>query len=305
MAFFKRISLFILTNILVMATIGVVWGFVSTYFLQGLNDHLISLMVLSLIIGMSGAFISLMISRWMAKTAYGVKVIDPMTSDPQLRWLVSKVHEYSRAARLPAMPEVGIYESPDVNAFATGPSKKRSLVAVSSGLLSRMTKEEAEGVLAHEVAHVANGDMVTMTLIQGIVNTFVVFFSRILASIVSSAVDEKMRNIVHFLTIIVGQIAFTLLGSFVVAWFSRQREFRADFGGAQFAGRSNMIAALRRLQTMQDATNIPEEEEQRGAIAALKISHREPGGLMALMMTHPPLEKRIQALQNAVMSAPR
>ncbi|MBX2987043.1 MAG: protease HtpX [Bdellovibrionaceae bacterium] len=302
MAFLKRISLFLLTNLLVMVTIGVIWSLISAYFLPSLNSHIATLMLFSLVLGMTGSFVSLLLSRWMAKTMHGVQVIDPNTAQPEMRWLVSKVHEYARQAQLPAMPEVGIYESDDVNAFATGPSKSRSLVAVSTGLLRRMSREEAEGVLGHEVAHIANGDMVTMTLIQGIVNTFAFFFSRLLASVIASNVEERNRPLVQMLVTIVGDIAFTMLGSIVVAWFSRRREFRADRGGAQYAGRQNMINALRRLQSVYER---PEAEEGgRDALAALKISHREPGGLMALFMTHPPLEVRIEALQQMRMSAP-
>lgn len=303
MAFLKRISLFILTNLLVMVTIGIVWSLVSAFFLPQLNSQIGTLMVFCAVMGMTGAFVSLFISRWMAKTMYGVQVIDPNTADPTLSWLVTTTHSLARRAGLPAMPEVGIYEGDDVNAFATGPSKKRSLVAVSSGLLRRMSREEAEGVLGHEIAHVANGDMVTMTLIQGIVNTFALFFSRLLASVVAANVEEKNRYIVRWLVTIVGDIAFTLLGSMVVAAFSRYREFRADAGGAKLSSRSNMIAALRRLQSVYE---LPAngEEQGRDALAAFKISKREPGGLMALFMTHPPLEKRIEALQRATQSAP-
>ncbi|HRO68342.1 MAG TPA: M48 family metalloprotease, partial [Pseudobdellovibrionaceae bacterium] len=176
MAMFKRIGFFLLTNVLVMVTIGIVWSLISAFFLPGMTNQITILMVFSLIFGMTGAFISLTMSRWMAKKMYGVQVVDPKSRDPQLQWLILKVHEFARRSQLPAMPEVGIYESPDVNAFATGPSKKRSLVAVSTGLLQRMSREEAEAVIGHEIAHVANGDMVTMTLIQGVVNTFAIFF---------------------------------------------------------------------------------------------------------------------------------
>lgn len=304
MAFFKRISLFILTNILVMATIGVVWSIVAAFIAPQMTSEVGVLMLFCAVMGMTGAFVSLLISRWMAKRMYGVQIVEPTTNDPTLSWLVNTTHALARRAGLPAMPEVGVYEADDVNAFATGPTKKRALVAVSTGLLRRMSREEAEGVIGHEIAHVANGDMVTMTLIQGIVNTFALFFSRLLASVVAANVEEKNRYIVRWLVTIVGDIAFTLLGSMVVAWFSRYREFRADAGGAQLSSRSNMIAALRRLQSVYE---IPDngEEQGRDALAAFKISKREPGGLMALFMTHPPLEKRIAALQSAQLSAPR
>ena len=200
MQFFKRIGLFVLTNILIMVTIGIVWSLISTFFGLGpMNGSVIALMAFCLVMGMSGAFISLLLSRWMAKSMYGVKVIDPKerTLSADHRWLMDTVYALARKAQLPEMPEVGIYESPEVNAFATGPSKKKSLVAVSSGLFQRMTKPEIEGVLGHEITHISNGDMVTMTLIQGIVNSVAFFFSRILANVVSSQVDEKMRGIVH------------------------------------------------------------------------------------------------------------
>jgi heat shock protein HtpX len=189
------------------------------------------------------------------------------------------------------MPEVGIYHSPEVNAFATGPSRDNSLVAVSSGLLNRMTRSEIEGVIGHEVAHIANGDMVTMTLIQGVVNAFVMFFSRILARLIASNVSENARHAVYFSLSIAFDIAFSILGSLVVAYYSRVREFRADLGGARYAGREKMIAGLRRLQSLFDQL-----EPDDSSVATLKISSR-PTGLMALFSTHPPLEERIRRLE--------
>lgn len=296
MAMFKRVGLFILTNLMVMVTIGVVWSIASHFLgLAGLNSHIPLLMAFCLVWGMGGAFVSLLMSKWVAKKFHGVQIIDPNHRDPQLRALTHKVHEFARHAGLTKMPEVGIYESVDINAFATGPSKKNSLVAVSTGLLQRMNEKEVDGVLAHEVAHIANGDMVTMTLIQGIVNAFAMFFSRILANIVASNVDEKLRGVVHFAVVILGDIAFTLLGSIVVNYFSRRREFRADAGGARYAGRENMIAALQKLRSVYDLPIPPEE----GATATLMISNRDKGGLAKLFMTHPPLEVRIAALQRA------
>lgn len=296
MAMLKRVGLFILTNLMVMVTIGIVWSLVSHFLgLAGLNSYIPFLIVFCSVWGMGGAFISLFMSKWMAKQFHGVKVIQPNHQDPQLRALVQKVHDFSRHAGLPKMPEVGVYESIDINAFATGPSKGNSLVAVSTGLLQRMNEKEVDGVLAHEVAHIANGDMVTMTLIQGIVNAFAMFFSRILANIVASNVDEKLRGVVHFAVVILGDIAFTLLGSIVVNYFSRRREFRADAGGARYAGRENMIAALQKLRSVYDLPIPPEE----GATATLMISNRDKGGIAKLFMTHPPLEVRIAALQRA------
>lgn len=304
MSMFKRVGLFLMTNLMVMVTIGIVWGLITYFVLPEVNSHMTVLLIFSAVFGMTGAFVSLFISRWMAKTMYGVKLIDANTRDPELQWVLTTVHALARRANLPKMPEVGIYESDDLNAFATGPSKSSSLVAVSTGLLRRMSRDEVEGVLGHEVAHIANGDMVTMTLIQGIVNTFAIFFSRLLASVIAANVEERNRPWVHMLVAIVGQIAFTILGSMIVAWFSRQREFRADQGGARLTTRSNMVAALRRLQAVHESP-MTDEDEKREAIAALQISHRRRGGITGLFMTHPPLEDRIQALMNARISEVR
>lgn len=314
MNFMRRWGLFFLTNLLIMITFGFISFFLSRALnLNFLDPHLGSLMIFCLFFGMLGSFISLWISKWMAKTMYGVKVIDPKKLSPEvlafgrpddLISLVQKVHAMSKKAGLPKMPEVGIYPSDDVNAFATGPSKKNSLVAVSTGLLARMTEDEVDGVLGHEVAHIANGDMVTMTLIQGIVNSFAMFFSRILASIAANSVEERNRNIVYFAVSMVGQILFTILGSFVVAYYSRVREFRADQGSAKITSKQNMIAALQKLQALYEhpshaARDNEDEVGGKDAIAALKISGKKGkgGGLLALMQTHPPLELRIRALQ--------
>jgi len=242
----KRILLFLATNLAVMITLSIVLSLlgVTGYITPSGLDYS-ALMVFSLIWGMGGAFISLQMSRFMAKMAMSVQLVDGTSGQPELDWLHQTVGHLSRKAGLP-MPEVGIYDSPEVNAFATGPSKSRSLVAVSTGLLRSMRREEVEGVLAHEVAHIANGDMVTLTLIQGVVNAFVLFFSRIIANLVRQMVDEKISSLVFFVTTIVFDIAFGILGSMVVAWFSRAREFRADAGGAQLAGKANMIGALQR-----------------------------------------------------------
>lgn len=293
MVWLKRIGLFLMTNILIMATVGVVWSVLGTYF--NITGYTAYIIVFSGVAGFGGAFLSLMMSKWMAKTMYGVKIIPTNSPDPQLRNLVERVHSMAKAARLPKMPEVGIYESPDMNAFATGPSKSNSLVAVSTGLLHQMNEREVDGVLAHEVAHIANGDMVTMTLIQGVVNTFALFFSRILANLIANGVDEKYRTIVYFGCTIVGDILFTLLGSMVVNYYSRAREFRADAGGAKYSSRENMINALRRLQMSPQLAYATDEKDQ---MATMKISdNRKKGGLAALLMTHPPLEDRIRALE--------
>lgn len=296
---FKRIGLFILTNVMVMLTISIVWSLVASVLkLQGVNNYIYLLAAMSLVVGMTGSFISLFMSKWMAKTMYGVKVIPADTMHPELKSLVTKVHELARKAKLTSMPEVGIYDSPEINAFATGPSKNNSLVAVSSGLLEKMNDSEVEGVLGHEIAHVANGDMVTMTLIQGIVNAFAFFFSRILANLIASNVEEKYRDVVYFLTAIISDIAFTLLGSIVVAYYSRQREFRADAGGARFASKEKMIGALKSLQRQFDAP--VDYDDSRDAIATFKISgHKKRGSFVSLFMTHPPLSERINALERA------
>ena len=296
----KRVFLLVAVNILVMVTITLVLGLlrVGQYFPEG---GLAGLAVFCLVWGFTGAFISLALSRLMAKWMMGVQVIPPETGDPALRQLVDTVHGLARAAGLPKLPEVGIYESDDVNAFATGPTKSRALVAVSTGLLRRMGSNEVEGVLGHEITHVANGDMVTMTLIQGVINSFVLFLSRVLAFVISQALrsrDDRGSGggIFQYLLVIVFQIVFSILGSIVVNWFSRWREFRADAGGARLAGRPNMINALRALQRLHDPDVAAAEAQQHQAFQALKISGTR-GGFMALFASHPPLEERIARLQ--------
>ncbi len=294
----KRVFLFLAVNFLVVITISVLLNVlgVRPYLDQtGINYE--SLLVFCLIWGMGGALISLGLSRVMAKTLMGVRVIDPSTNDPTLRGLVRTVESLSRAAGIPT-PEVGIYESPEPNAFATGPTKNRSIVAVSTGLLQRMNQHEVEGVLSHEVAHIANGDMVTMTLIQGVVNAFVMFLARVIAFAAAQAFRGRDENEgfsygIYFLVQIVFEIVFMILGSIVVAWFSRQREFRADAGGARLGGRERMIAAL---QALQRTVEIRDPRDQP-AIATLKISN--PMGLARLFATHPPLEERIERLRTA------
>jgi heat shock protein HtpX len=255
----KRIGLLVAVNILVMVTITTVLALlrVNRYFPQG---GLTGLAVFCLIWGFGGALISLGLSRVMAKLMMGVRVIPPETNDSELRQLVETVHGLARAAGLP-LPEVGIYQSDEVNAFATGPSRSRALVAVSTGLLQRMGSREVEGVLGHEVTHIANGDMVTMTLIQGVINSFVLFLSRILAFVVSQALRSRDDRgggggALSYLLAIVFQVVLSILGSLVVFWFSRWREFRADAGGARLAGRQNMINALRALQRLHDPESI-------------------------------------------------
>jgi len=249
-----------------------------------------ALMLFCLVWGMGGAFISLALSRIMAKWMMGVAVIDPSQARGGEADLVALVHRLAQAAGLPR-PQVGVYNSPEVNAFATGPTKSRALVAVSTGLLNSMDSVEIEGVLAHEISHIANGDMVTMTLIQGVVNAFVMFLARVLAFAISQNVREENRRMVNFLTVMVLEIALSLLGMVVVAFFSRHREFRADAGSARLSGRDKMIAALKRLQRVYEPA-----EENAQALATLKISGRS-GGFMALLSTHPPLAARIAALE--------
>jgi heat shock protein HtpX len=256
-----------------------------------------ALLVICAVWGMGAALVSLALSRQMAKWTLGVRLIDGRSGNADLDWLYNKVDQLRQQVNLP-MPQVGVYDSPEVNAFATGPSRKRSLVAVSSGLFGSMDKQEIEGVLAHELSHVANGDMVTMTLIQGVVNAFVLYLSHIVAAIVRGALsrdDERGPSplgwIAGQLVFIAAQIVFGLLGSMVTAWFSRQREFRADAGGATLAGRGAMIGALRRLQAF--AARV--DNKRNPELATLKIA----GGsrLLTLLSTHPPLELRIAALE--------
>jgi heat shock protein HtpX len=300
----KRIFLLVLVNILVMATITLILGLlrVGNYFPQG---GLAGLALVCLVWGFVGAFISLALSRVIAKWMMGVEVIPPDTSDPALRELVETVHGLARAASLPNLPEVGIYQSDEVNAFATGPTKSRALVAVSTGLLQRMGSREVAGVLGHEITHVANGDMVTMTLIQGIINAFVLFLSRVLAFVLSQALrsrDERDNGggLLQFFLVQIFQIVFSLLGMIVVCWFSRIREFRADAGGARLAGRENMINALRALQRLHDPELAAAEAAQAPAFQSLKISGQQ-GGLLALFADHPPLAERIARLEQGAI----
>jgi heat shock protein HtpX len=288
----KRIFLLIATNILVMVTIGIVLSVLPIgNYIQNGQIEFTSLLAFSAVVGFTGAFMSLAMSRWMAKMMMGVKVLkesDSLTSVE--RDLVEKVHKLSRAAGLTKMPEVGIYHSPEVNAFATGPSKSRSLVAVSSGLLQTMDEDAVEGVLAHEVAHIANGDMVTMTLLQGVVNTFVVFFARIAAWAVSRFAKEELAPIVHFIAVIIFQIMFSILGSLVVLAYSRYREYHADNGGADLAGKDKMIHALRSLQNYSGRVN-----NEQASLATLKINNKKASSL--LFSSHPDLNERIRRLE--------
>lgn len=293
MAWMKRIFLFFAVNILVVVTISTVLSLFGVQpYLNNYGIDYTQLLIFCFIWGMGGAFISLALSRIMAKWMMGVQIINPSEARGELGELVSRVHRLAQAAGLPKMPQVGIYESPELNAFATGPTRSRSLVAVSSGLVRRMNSNELEGVLGHEIAHIANGDMVTMTLIQGIINAFVMFLARVIAFAVSQNVREESRYWVRFGITFVLEMLLSFLGFLVVAAFSRWREYRADRGGAQLAGRQSMISALQALQR-----NIQiRDSETSPAIATLKISGK-PGSFTRLFSTHPPLEERVARLQ--------
>ncbi|MFC5531147.1 protease HtpX [Cohnella yongneupensis] len=292
----KRIFLFILTNLLVMITIGIILSVfgVGSYMNEQGGINFQQLLVFSAIVGFTGAFISLAMSRWMAKMMMGVQVLNPQANlTGSERELVDMVHRIARNAGMSVMPEVGIYESKEVNAFATGPSKRRSLVAISTGLLEEMDRDAVEGIVGHEVAHIVNGDMVTMTLLQGVVNTFVVFLSRIAAWAASRFVKEDVAPIVHFIAVIVFQIVFSILGSLVVFAYSRHREFHADRGGAYLAGKDKMIHALQTLQNYKDRV----VSEKQASVATLKISGKP--GKTSWFSTHPDLGERIRALQES------
>ena len=283
----KRISLFLAVNLLVVVTISVVLQVLGVGpYLSARGIDYRSLAVFCLVWGMGGAFISLGLSRIMAKWSMGVKVLDPRSGDA----LVTTVHRLAQRAGLPAMPEVGIYDSPEPNAFATGPTKSRALVAVSTGLLESMSQDELEGVLAHEIAHIANGDMVTMTLVQGVINAFVMFLARVIAFALSQSSGRDSRRSTDMMTVMALEIGFGFLGMIVVAWFSRLREFRADAGSARLGGREKMIAALQALQRRFEPSDAQE------SYATLKIAGGR-SGFMTLISTHPPLADRIKALR--------
>ncbi len=298
----KRVFLFLAVNVLVVATISIVLSVLGVRpYLTAYGLDLPSLAVFCLVWGFGGAFISLGLSRVMAKWMMGVKLVAPSTADPAAQELVSTVHRLAQAAGLRTMPQVGIYDSDEVNAFATGPTRNRSLVAVSTGLLRRLRRDEVEGVLGHEIAHVANGDMVTMTLVQGVVNAFTMFLARVLAFFVAQFLrrdseEGGVSRLVYFVATIVFDILFSILGSIVVAWFSRLREFRADAGGAQLAGRERMIGAL---EALQRTYGIVDPASSQAAVQTLKISGH-PTGLMRFFSTHPPLETRIARLKTSV-----
>lgn len=304
MVWLRRIGFFIALNIVIVLTISLVTN------LLGVNRYLTAnginyqaLVILCLLWGMGGAFISLLLSKVMAKWTMGVQIIDPNTQDHALRNLVQTVHQMARQAGLSKMPEVGIYESPEVNAFATGPTKSNSLVAVSTGLLNNMDQRSVEGVLGHEVAHIANGDMVTMTLIQGVVNAFVMALARVAAFAIDNFLRSRDDNgeglgvFAHAAVVMLLEIVFFIPGSMVVAYYSRMREYRADRGGSQLAGRDKMISALRSLQNMYELNHSPQVRENSPALSALKISSTRGSRFTALFSTHPALEDRIARLE--------
>ncbi|MGH8662470.1 MAG: protease HtpX [Burkholderiales bacterium] len=288
----KRIFLLVATNFAVLLVLSITMQLLGLDRMladeTGLN--LYGLLLMAGIFGFGGAFISLLISKWMAKRTTGARVIEVPSSMAE-RWLVDTVKRQAGSAGI-GMPEVAVYDSPEINAFATGWNRNNALVAVSTGLLQNMSQDEAEAVLAHEVTHVANGDMLTLTLIQGVLNTFVIFLSRVVGTLVDRAVFkvERGQGPAFYITVIVAQIVLGILASIVVMWFSRQREFRADAGGAALAGRGKMIAALERLKSNQGQSQLPAQ------ISAFGISGG--GGFARLFMSHPPLDERITALRS-------
>ncbi len=289
---FKRVTLFLATNLAVLVLLGFVLSLVEPWLQQrGIAFNTPFLLILAAVFGMGGAFISLALSKWTAKRFTGARVIESPANRTE-QWLLETVRNHARAAGI-GMPEVAIYDAPDINAFATGMSRDNALVAVSTGLLRAMNEDEAEAVLGHEISHVANGDMVTLTLIQGVLNTLVIVLARVIGQAVDRLVfrTERGVGIGYWVSLIVAEIVLGLLASIVVMWFSRYREFRADAGGARLAGRDKMIRALQRLKANSEGAKLPDQMEAFG------ISGRKAGGLARLFMSHPPLDERIAALQ--------
>jgi heat shock protein HtpX len=290
----KRIFLFLVTNIAIMLVLGVVLRLLGIDRIldeQGVGLDMGSLLAFAAVVGFTGSLISLAMSKWTAKRMMGVRVIDQPTTSTE-RWLVETVRVQAEKAGI-GMPEVGIFDTPEMNAFATGARRNNALVAVSTGLLSGMSQKEAEAVLAHEISHVANGDMITMALMQGVVNTFVIVLSRVIGHFVDRVIfkTERGHGPAFMITSIVAQVVLGILASMIVMWFSRHREFRADAGGASLAGREAMIGALQRLQARHSGP-LPDQ------MAAFGIAGGGVGGFKRLFMSHPPLEERIAALRN-------
>jgi heat shock protein HtpX len=293
---FKRIVLFLLTNLAIVFLLNVtlrLFGVDRIFDQNGINYT--GLLILSLVIGFGGSFISLAMSKWSAKWMTKARVIAQPANEME-RWLLETVAAQSKRAYI-GMPEVAIYDAPEINAFATGMNKNASLVAVSTGLLEKMTRDEIEAVLGHEVAHIANGDMITLALIQGVVNTFVVFLARVIGYVVDSAINKGRRGpgIGYWVTTIVAEIVLGILASTIVMWFSRQREFRADEGGAFLAGRDKMVMALKKLQSAYEPSSLPKQMQAFGVSGNTSISR--------LFMSHPPLSERIEALENIESSS--
>jgi len=291
-----RIALFLATNAAILVLISIVFqlfGIEGILAENGVDLNLQALLVMSAVIGFGGSFISLAMSKFLAKRSMGVKVIEQPASSSE-QWLVSTVKRQAEQAGI-GMPEVGIFDSPEPNAFATGMNRNNALVAVSAGLLQNMDADEVEAVLGHEITHVSNGDMVTMGLIQGVINTFVIFLSRVIGHVVDRTVFKTQRGYgpAYYITSIVSQIFLSIIASTIVMWFSRRREFRADAGGASLAGRNKMIAALRALQRGNEPHDLP------GEFAAFGISGGLGTGIKKLFLSHPPLEQRIAALQSS------
>ncbi|MGB1110014.1 MAG: protease HtpX [Gammaproteobacteria bacterium] len=291
-----RILLFLATNAAILVVISFTFrllGIDGVLQQNGVDLNLNALLLMSAIIGFSGSLISLLVSKWMAKRSMGVQIIEQPGNATE-RWLLDTVRFQADRAGI-GMPEVGVFQSPDPNAFATGWNKNDALVAVSTGLLQAMNKDEVEAVLAHEVSHVANGDMVTLALIQGVVNTFVVFLSRVIGHVVDRVVfkTERGHGPAYYITAIVAELILAFLASAIVMWFSRWREYRADAGGAALAGNAKMVSALRRLQQAHDPHALPDQ------FAAFGIAGGIGDGIKKLFMSHPPLEERIAALENA------
>ncbi|MEK9916876.1 MAG: protease HtpX [Betaproteobacteria bacterium] len=293
---FKRIVLFLLTNLAIILLLNVtlrLFGVDRIFDQNGINYT--GLLILSLVIGFGGSFISLAMSKWSAKWMTKARVISQPANEME-RWLLETVAAQSKRAYI-GMPEVAIYDAPEINAFATGMNKNASLVAVSTGLLEKMTRDEIEAVLGHEIAHIANGDMITLALIQGVVNTFVVFLARVIGYVVDSAINKGRRGpgIGYWVATIVAEIVLGILASTIVMWFSRQREFRADEGGAFLAGRDKMVMALKKLQSAYEPSSLPKQMQAFGVSGNTSISR--------LFMSHPPLSERIEALENIESSS--
>ena len=288
----KRIFLFVVTNLAILLVLSVTARILGIDRIMGANGlNMGALLMFAALFGFGGSLISLAMSKWIAKKSVGAQVIE-QPSNAVEQWLVETVRRQAQQAGI-GMPEVAIYDAPEINAFATGANRDNALVAVRTGLLNNLSRDEAEAVLGHEVSHVANGDMITLTLIQGVVNTFVIFISRVIGNFVDRAVfkNENGPGIAYFVTSIVAELVLGILASIIVMWFSRQREFRADAGGATLAGRDKMIAALQRLKANHEATTLPQGAQAFG------ISGKATGGLARLFTTHPPLDERIEALR--------